>query len=504
MPNSVVSIAGSVRSLSGSVINDVGGAPCCCGGTPPQCECETFPHPTCNSGPFGPGGAHTLTAGSYYLTPALAPAIGVQTDIVGTCCYGPNARIRENIEAWLFCDVPPSGVGNCPGSLYQHTLLTSEGPLSAVHPGTRLFVSSNGCCTPIVVNQTTTYNASFGTTSTPGRGPLAFYSNIATFLPSFPSYRELSGGFVGTCTAINAYATGRIFVSTFGWLRFQIRYLAFVDPDNAECYPQECHRACCLPSGMCLDHLNPDQCRALGGIPQIPYSTCYSAQCNVPGTAKGACCNPTTGGCVLTLAQDCVPPNTFMGLGTLCDGGPSEFQCPQPTGKCCVPSGGGGYTCTPGLTPAQCNALNGLWGGPGTLCVGTPCPGAGGGACCMGDSNCQQVGSAQECINLGGSFMGVGSDCQIVNCFGACCYLSGGVWTCSEGYSPQQCATVGTFLGLGSTCSPPPWGPGCIGGRPGVPGFSRGLVLPDGTPAASVGQIVKGCAGCGGAKGERV
>ncbi|MCA9245120.1 MAG: hypothetical protein KDA32_14270, partial [Phycisphaerales bacterium] len=72
------------------------------------------------------------------------------------------------------------------------------------------------------------------------------------------------------------------------------------------------------------------------------------------------------------------------------------------------------------------------------------------GSCCLSDGTCLANQTATGCATAGGTFNGIGSDCNGVVCTGACCLADG---SCIYG-SPDACATAGgTFQGLGSDCN---------------------------------------------------
>ena len=217
------------------------------------------------------------------------------------------------------------------------------------------------------------------------------------------------------------------------------------------CNGQTCGNACCVPDFGCT-FMDPAACFQFGGL--------VVENCGSACPAFGACCNPTTGGCTHTRLEDCLFPNTFQGLGSNCFN-LARPGCPQPLGRCCIPTTGGGFNCA-GATQAQCAALNGTGWAPGTTCQSHPCPTTGG-ACCMGNGECNQVNNPQDCINAGGAFMGVGSDCQTTLCVTACCL--GGF--CEPRPIPQCFALGGTPTNE-PTCDPDPCNVGaCCCGTPG-------------------------------------
>jgi len=427
-------------------------------------------------------------------------------------------------------------LGPCAGALYSinEVWTTYDGPtntLTAINKVRSYNGPPGDCCGPeAVFNETTIYNPPFGFCAQAVFGGYGFGLIVtSTWGPWVPLgglptgiALNVSGSFAHFC---NVTETTLSYLLEFGaqpGFSVDVYRRGYMLPGSEPCLSVECLKTCCLPGGRCLE-ITEAQCLAIGGLPQDNHY-CFEARCD-DNPLKGACCNPITGGCTLSTNEGCIPPNTFLGIGTKCaalsgQGVGTGNPCPQPIGRCCTPTGNGGYTCLGLVTPAQCASLGAgsIWGGAGSTCESLPCPTNGAGACCMGDGSCIQVNGAQTCLNQGGNFMGVGTDCQTIpGCTGACCFLStGGDWTCSEGYSPNQCASANPpnniFRGQGSTCplfNPPPlppYTPFCkgMGGRPASPSFSSaGLVLPDGTPASTIGNL-RGCSGCGGAKGEAV
>lgn len=82
--------------------------------------------------------------------------------------------------------------------------------------------------------------------------------------------------------------------------------------------------------------------------------------------------------------------------------------CVPPTGACCV-----GNVCSVG-TAGDCTNLGGVYLGNGTDCTGNPCAT---GACCHPDGSCTQEASAAACTTAGGtSFAGISVSCAAANC----------------------------------------------------------------------------------------
>lgn len=85
--------------------------------------------------------------------------------------------------------------------------------------------------------------------------------------------------------------------------------------------------ACCFSDGSCQVALS-GACPS-GSVEQAAGSTCSPNICPAPA-APGACCNTSTGACVLTLGATCTPlGGSFQGDGTSCTPNPcSVTACP--------------------------------------------------------------------------------------------------------------------------------------------------------------------------------
>jgi hypothetical protein len=575
----------SVRSNGGSVCNDLGGAPGCCGGTP-GIPCE-FIYGTPCTVCVGSGGCGLVT-GIPFRRVCVRNGVGQPLNCTTTfgapisfCCgdlagapYSASGNTRYSLS-W------------CPNATYTATFNKSGtvGPGGVVTGVSRTAYENSGPpnCT---LNGGTQPNGFIQSVRCDiGGWPLlqllsasSFYPidplladwetvfTIEIFIPgSFHSYAALS---TGTVTGLSQQQTlymqeawGRSPTCTrgpqceprgacccrggcFSWLTpsecaaGQGTWLG----ENSICEDEACSFGCCIPEMGCL-RIPRDVCALFGGL--------YNPQCANPCPRFGACCDIPTGLCQGTVPEACQAPNIFHGLGSTCLTLPRP-GCPQPTGRCCIPNGSGGYSCQGNRTAAECAALNGVWGGYNSNCSGSPCPPATGGACCLPNGGCQQVNNPQACIDLNGTFFS-GGDCQAVQCTGSCCtngkcsmvsqqacLLGGGTFIGGLSCNPDPCNVEGacccpssqgpqcgvttqtaclagagcTFLGPGTSCDPFP----CGGGTTEAPflpiasfnrGFSRPftspIVLRDGSPASSLGTIrTGGCAGCGGEKGERV
>lgn len=93
--------------------------------------------------------------------------------------------------------------------------------------------------------------------------------------------------------------------------------------------------------------------------------------------------------------------------------GESAPPCACESGICCLPNG----TCEPNFGQVKCEAEGGTFV-VGANCVDFPC----GGACCLPNGLCQ-FASVDGCAGVGGTFQGLGTTCEQVQCQPplACC-----------------------------------------------------------------------------------
>jgi hypothetical protein len=206
---------------------------------------------------------------------------------------------------------------------------------------------------------------------------------------------------------------------------------------NTACQPNPCPQpapmgACCLANNNCVFG-TPTQCQNAPGYYLGDSVVCAGINCGL-----GACCN-AQGACgqVASAAACNNAGGAFMGFGVACIPNP----CAQPTGACCTAAG-----CSR-VTAAFCAALGGHYAGDNVACGAVNCDT---GACCLPNGNCNQVNVAQDCVQQGGTFQGLGVPCVPVPCApvtGACCTAAG---ACSQ-TTAGQCG--GTFLGVGVACS---------------------------------------------------
>ena len=181
-----------------------------------------------------------------------------------------------------------------------------------------------------------------------------------------------------------------------GWLNFCI----FLQGDlviRAVVDCEEMPGACCLPDGSC-EELPPSECSAVEGAFQGQGTTCATVQCPQP---EGACCFESTGGCLdLEEATCLIAGGIWAGPGTSCD----TYVC-FPIGACCLPDG----SCLDSLSPEGCEALDGVFQGHETTCATVVCPEPEG-ACCLDNGSCLEL-TEGDCVIVGGSWAGFGTDC---------------------------------------------------------------------------------------------
>lgn len=165
------------------------------------------------------------------------------------------------------------------------------------------------------------------------------------------------------------------------------------------------NRACCLPSGACMN-LPPASCRSLFGTPQGAGTICLGTTCPV----LQACCL-ADGSCELRTVLACAAAGgTSMGAGSVC----------QPPEACAFLDG----SCFD-LDPQCCLNEGGVPLGPNTTC---PLDDE---ACCFMNGTCVDT-DPYNCFTLGGTPRGAGTFCLGDNdlsgvddfCEEACCLPS--------------------------------------------------------------------------------
>ncbi len=242
--------------------------------------------------------------------------------------------------------------------------------------------------------------------------------------------------------------------------------------------------ACCFTTGECLDGTTPEHCASLGGFFRGEDTECATV---FPDCGNGACCvkegcvedvsrtlcqslrgtwrgegtacdtlDPhCTGVCCWTLdgfdrcdmlsPEDCeqLPEHKFYGYGKLCSDFPAPCGEEVQYGACCLPDGRCFFT-----SDFSCEHLEGSFS-PDQQCSELNCPPQ---ACCFDDGRACIETSAFACGEQGGTPMGDGSSCVIVECsegLEACCFFNE---SCSELPRSECLANGGVPLGQGTTC----------------------------------------------------
>lgn len=165
------------------------------------------------------------------------------------------------------------------------------------------------------------------------------------------------------------------------------------------------------------------------------------------GCLIGACCTPD-GNCLAATPAECQALlGIFLGAGVACAAGSCEEPTLPPTtpqGGCCLPSGACIIT-----TQEKCQSLNGTYRGDGGRCD-PPCPQPQG-ACCLVGGGCAQLTQSQ-CLAIFGTWF-ANLSCLQVTCTipetGACCLPGGG---CSQIGNTECTALGGIWQGSGSDC----------------------------------------------------
>ncbi|HUU84097.1 MAG TPA: hypothetical protein VM243_11395 [Phycisphaerae bacterium] len=250
------------------------------------------------------------------------------------------------------------------------------------------------------------------------------------------------------------------------------------------CEPNPCPippGGCCDPERVCTDEVQGENCQG-PGYTFFADRQCSTIDCPFPG----ACCFFDTQECVQFTPSLCAnAEGVYMGHGTTC----GLVDCTEPFGACCDVAA----ICTDGVLESQCvgtydtffelqtcgevscptargaccgandsclqfqeqgfctNVLGGIYAGDGTDCDDQVCVA---GACCLIDGSCQEVVES-ECLGLGGTFQGVGSDCATAGCpqpHGACCVNE----NCVADQTEVNCIGFGgSWVGAFTDCGPP-------------------------------------------------
>lgn len=387
-----------------AVIGDGMPTPSCCG---PRCGCNA--QPGCNSVGLPAYPAPWRTQGTYsYTGGEVRFNYTERKELFSCCCGSPNKqryRFTYTSRVWWTIGAAAGQIRGIAIDILECDALSGTlhtkryGAFTSI-PGTQPVVLEDIEFTQTGVNCEWCRNqgqACFGT--------ICSFGQLEPFYNQFnpEGVIGVSGTFRGNCTSHHSELH-----LTYATSREESNFSMVLDPDGGTCRGPSCARACCLPDGSCRDDLDSAGCLALGGQPNPAGVTCFQALCEFQ-REKGRCCVPSTGECLMTHPNACLPPNVFGGLYTTCVGNP----CPQPLGACCL-----GLTCSQ-TTQVQCQAGGGAWQGPGTACQPSPC--IVGGACCRRNGTCTQVTSAQACADLQGIFF-PGGDCQAITC-PECCFV---------------------------------------------------------------------------------
>lgn len=226
------------------------------------------------------------------------------------------------------------------------------------------------------------------------------------------------------------------------------------------------------PFAIVEDHIEAFSLSFPDGSVGVPYIVARGAPQSLCGNGfvdPGELCddgNYITGD---TCSEKCLPNALVCGdwdldLGEQCDDGNSvggdgcsadcQLEIPAPIGACCL-SGGG---CMEAMSPDDCDDI-GVFTADQLTCndVAPECIGLLG-ACCLPQGGCMTEAAAIPCTEMGGLYLGDGSDCNdegLVCPFppelGACCIYNGG---CLDNLSPALCnENGGAYLGNGSACA---------------------------------------------------
>jgi len=223
---------------------------------------------------------------------------------------------------------------------------------------------------------------------------------------------------------------------------------------------------CCIDESTCANTTAWDCFNNLSG-----YVWSTPSDCSNPCPPRGACCLPNNGGCYLGIEVFCDEPadGVWLGAGTACED--TDCDDPQYFGACCMPDD----SCIDGLAESDCVSQGGTWLGELSHCwnysdCSTEFTGLG--ACCVGapsKSLAGAAGPAVECYRtgemtcniLGGTFSGVGTDCNLFACgggiplVGACCVYDKGIddYVCQV-TDRDDCEVnlAGIYHGDGSAC----------------------------------------------------
>ena len=255
-------------------------------------------------------------------------------------------------------------------------------------------------------------------------------------------------------------------------------------PNLTSCQPTPCsngatHVVCCDAMGNCTLIVPGTPCN---GTLLTNLSSCQPNPCK----PNGACCQPCSGACTLTISSNCPAADVYFPgqpcAATICPTTPHfgncclNGNCVQATSCDCVLKGGtfygtvpcnpalcaqdvGGACCNPNtqvcsmMSSGTCQAIGGqFYAGASCSQLPVPCPNPPSPCCCCG--LCHLI-DPQACVLAGGT-IGTGTTCSPLICYpngGACCNPATG--GCSLVTSAAQCPAPLVFYS-GQTCLPSP------------------------------------------------
>ncbi|MFQ5462019.1 MAG: hypothetical protein ACE5E5_05255 [Phycisphaerae bacterium] len=213
--------------------------------------------------------------------------------------------------------------------------------------------------------------------------------------------------------------------------------------DNVACVPNACDTGACCRDGQPCAITTVAVCATDGGVHSGAATTCDGAPC-----LQGACCHGD-GTCEdAQFNSMCMAPLDHLSAGLTC----AQVNC-QPRGACCLNG-----TCGDDIDVAQCDALGGMAGPPGSQCSDFP-DACAAGACCLDDGACLDEASpgvpmirmACETLDMPGGTFTPDATCLSLTCPqpGACCLPAGG---CDVVIETQCAAMGGAFVGEGAAC----------------------------------------------------
>jgi len=198
--------------------------------------------------------------------------------------------------------------------------------------------------------------------------------------------------------------------------------------DDGECLEYSCileitSTDCAAMSGLwnedgeCIgDCADDSECSNMG------LDLCISPCCSSVACCKdGTCIADSTGAGNLPPISQVICEYVYG--GTAIEGRCGEVDCCDSTiyvGACCINN-----VCNE-MTFTECSNGGGIFMGPSSSCEGDDAVicNCGSGACCMADNSCSEHADEFSCIDVGGIWQGIGSNCDDTSCVppeGACC-----------------------------------------------------------------------------------